>query len=1031
MNGPVRVFCVSVVVVAAVPVTAHHTDGPVSFSRQIRGIFSDRCFKCHGPDEAQRQAGLRLDEQAAALAELDSGTRAIVPGDIDTSEVIVRLTSNDPDVKMPPADSGKTVSAEEIDLLKRWIEQGAEWRRHWAFEPVVRPVIPEHDSQLHPIDYFIRNRLEREGLTPSPEADPVALMRRVSLDLTGLPPTPEEVDSFLSDTSAGAYERLVDRLLASPRCGEHMARYWLDIARYGDTHGLHLDNYREMWAYRDWVVDALIRNKPWDVFITEQLAGDLLPEPTQDQLIATGFNRCNVTTSEGGSIAEEVHVRNVVDRTVTTGTAFLALTLDCSRCHDHKFDPLTMKDFYSLYAYFNSIDGTPLDGNKKDHGPVISLHTDEQAQRLSVLKKGKSTAEAERAVFLEKTPFTEPAKPKERLHAEHREFVWIEDSIPARSETGGQLWKFSGEKWEPVFSGSASTRLDTLHFQESRFLGAPAPLRVGEDDVLFCYAYVDPQSPPPALMLQFHSDDWEHRAFWGADIIGRGKPSTPSRFHVGDLPKSGEWVRLEVRAADVGLQPGDIIDGWSVGQHNGGVWWDRGGIVSRIEQSPWHDSLNVWQKDISTAADGLPVDVRHAVTKPAEQRSEDEFKVLKDYFLNYVWSSIESYRVRVDTIDQAIAEIENSVPTTLVFRETTEPKPAHMLRRGEYDRKGEEVDRGVPAALPGLPEGAPPNRLGLAQWLTSPNHPLTSRVAVNRFWQQFFGTGLVKTSEDFGSQGEPPSHPKLLDWLSAEFMDPQMLGAVDRWDSKHLIRQIVKSAAYRQSAAVSPELLQKDPENRLLARGPRFRLDAETLRDQALFTSGLLYEQLGGPSVKPPQPEGLWQVVGFVGSNTAVFRPDHGHDLVHRRSLYTFIKRTSPPPQMSTFDGPSRENCVVRRERSNSPMQALLMMNDPQYVECARALAERTLQETDNSDVARAVFLLRQCVLRQPTPEEVKGLVDDYRAFRDDYEANSQAARALIRVGEPEPSDDVDPADLAAWTMVANLVLNLDEVMNK
>ena len=1027
-----KLFAKVVLTLLLVPSSAARADETISFSRQIRGILSDRCFKCHGPDEAQRQAGLRLDEHAAALAELDSGTRAIVPGNPAASELIARLTSDDPDLRMPPEDSGKTVAAAEIALLKRWIEQGAEWGQHWAFEPVVRPDIPDSDPKLRPIDHFIRARLNREGLTPAEEADRVVLMRRVSLDLTGLPPTPEEADFFIADSSPDAYERLVDRLLALPRYGEHIARYWLDVARYGDTHGLHLDNYREMWAYRDWVVSAFNSNKPYDVFITEQLAGDLLPQSTQDQLIATGFNRCNVSTSEGGSIAEEVHVRNVVDRTVTTGTAFMALTLDCTRCHDHKFDPLTMKDFYSLYAYFNSIDGNPLDGNKKDHGPVIPVYTEEQQEQLPKLKAETSKAEAALDAFLQKTDFTEPSEPKSRRHPEPQEFVWIEDTIPARATAGGLAWKFSSEKWDPVFSGELSVRLDTLHFQDSQFHKAPSPLRVGEDDVLFCYVYLDPKEPPEALMVQFHSVNWAHRVYWGPNVIQHGEDNTPSRFAAGPLPPAGEWVRLEVRTTDVGLQPGAVIDGWSVGQQTGGAWWDRAGIVSRIDQSPSYDSLIAWQQAQSSAvAQGLPDNVRKALEKPADKRTDEESEEIRDYFLNYIWAPVQPYRAQIDEIDRSIAAIEDNVPTTLVFREKEEAKPAHMLARGEYDRKGDEVERGVPAVLPALPDGAPANRLGLAQWLTSQEHPLTSRVAANRIWQQFFGTGLVKTSEDFGSQGEPPSHPGLLEWLSSEFMDPQLSGANHRWDVKHLMKQIVMSAVYRQSAAMNPEVLQRDPENRLLARGPRFRLDAETLRDQALFTSGLLYEQLGGPSVKPPQPHGLWKVVGFTGSDTAVFKPDHGHEAVHRRSLYTFIKRTSPPPQMSTFDGPSRESCVIRRERSNSPMQALLMMNDPQYVECARALAEQTLQEAGSAAKQRAVFLLRQCVLRQPSAKEIDGLVKDYRAYHAEYSADMDAARALIHVGELAPPEDADPAELAAWTMVANLVLNLDEVVNK
>ena len=555
---------------------------------------------------------------------------------------------------------------------------------------------------------------------------------------------------------------------------------------------------------------------------------------------------------------------------------------------------------------------------------------------------------------------------------------------------------------------------------------------VGEDDVLFAHVYLDPAETPLTLALQFHSGNWEHRAYWGADQMKQGTNGTPSRFPAGPLPKAGEWVRLQVRASDVGLKPGDVVDGLSIGQHTGGAWWDKAGIVSRIDQSAWYDSQIAWERDERrNGAIGLPKGVRKSINKPSAERSQEEVTSVDKYFLRYVWSSVEPYRTRLDQIDLGIAAMENNVPTSLVYREKAEPKPAHLLRRGEYDQKGDVVERGTPAVLPPLPKDAPANRLGLARWLTSPEHPLTSRVAVNRFWQQFFGTGLVKTSEDFGSQGEPPSHPDLLDWMSAEFIDPQEPGASHRWDVKHLMRHIVMSEAYRRAATVTKTQLQLDPRNRLFARGPRFRLDAETLRDQALFVSGLLYEKLGGPSVKPPQPEGLWKVVGFTGSDTAIFKADVGHEAVHRRTLYTFVKRTSPPPQMSTFDAPSRESCVIRRERSNSPMQALLLMNDPQYVECARGLAERVLDEAGSTTKSQAAFLLRQCVLRQPTEDEVRAIVEDYQLFHEEYTADPERANALIAIGDWPPPDNVSAVDLASWTMMANLVLNLDEIVNK
>jgi len=1020
-------------VVFATPATAADT---VSFSRQIRGILSDRCFQCHGPDEGQRQTDLRLDVQESATAELDSGERAIVPGDAAASELIQRLTTDDPDLRMPPVDIGKTVSAEEIALLKKWIEEGAEWGQHWAFEPIIRPEVPPSSANAsQPIDAFVVARLDQEGLAAAPRADRTTLLRRVSLDLTGLPPTPSEVDAFLTDDSSDAWERVVDRLLASPRYGEHMARYWLDVARYGDTHGLHLDNFREMWAYRDWVVDAFNSNKPYDVFITEQLAGDLLPDATQDQLIASGFNRCNVTTSEGGSIAEEVHVRNVVDRVVTTGTAFMALTMDCSRCHDHKFDPLTMKDFYSFYAFFNSFDGNPLDGNKKDHAPVIQVFTDEQQTQLSRLNDARDAIEHKMDEIQASVKYTEPAEPAQRVLSEPVDYVWIEDELPVGAKATSKAWKFAGDP-QPVFSGKLSNELVASGLEQNVVQEIPQKLMVAEGDVLFCHVYLDPKNPPKQIMLQFHADNWEHRAYWGENLIPWGTDATPSRLHVAPLPKAGEWVRLEVKAASVGLAPGTAINGWACTQHDGRVFWDHAGIRGLTNRTPWYDSFANWLMDMRAIQGAtLPEETKALVTKAENELSEDENTQLQRYFKRYAWTAMKEplapFRAELEEVRSQLKSVRDQAGTTLVYKETAKPKTAYMLTRGEYDKKAGEVSRGVPEVLPEFPKDAPMNRLGVAQWLTSPQHPLTSRVTVNRLWQQFFGVGLVRTSEDFGSQGEPPSHPLLLDWLSAEFMAPKQPGAQHAWDVKHLTRQIVLSTTYRQSAVVTPELLERDPENRLLARGPRFRLDAETLRDQALFVGGLLYEKLGGPSVKPPQPKGLWNAVGYTDSNTANFSPDEGHEAVHRRTLYTFIKRTSPPPQMSTFDGPSRESCVVRRERSNSPMQALLLMNDPQYVECARGLAERVLREASQSEEKQAEFALRQCVLRKPTDQEIKGVVDDYHAFLTEYTADPEAAKALIQVGENPPAEDLDPIQLAAWTMVANLVLNLDEFINK
>jgi len=782
---------------------------PVNFAREIRPILSDNCFTCHGPDDQKRKASLRLDTREGAFGRLKGGDLAINPGKPDESDLIFRIESDDPDLRMPPQKSGKQLTAAQIAVLRRWIEQGATSSTHWAFEPPRKPALPQVKNLGWPvteIDRLILARLEAEGLSPAPQAGKSTLIRRVTLDLTGLPPTPTEVDAFLSDPSESAYERVIDRLLESPRYGEHMARFWLDAARYGDTHGLHLDNYREIWLYRDWVIRAFNSNKPFDNFIVEQLAGDLLPNPSSDQLIATGYNRCHVSTNEGGSIEEEVYVRNIVDQVDTNGTVFLGLTTGCARCHDHKYDPIRTKDYYQLFAFFNNIDGPPMDGNAARWAPIMQVPVPRQA---------------------------------EALRAADAQIAGLKQKIAAASAQAASAYDF----------------------------------------------------------------------------------------------------------------------------------------------------------------------VEHAYATTSEL--------------------VEPLRSKLEQAQRTRKQLDEQIPTTLVFREKAgEPKPAFLLKRGEYDQKGEKVGRAVPAFLPPLPPGAPVNRLGFAQWLVAPNHPLTARVAVNRFWLQVFGTGLVKTAEDFGAQGEPPSHPELLDWLAVQFRE-------DGWDVKRFMKRLVMSATYRQSSRLTPEALTKDPANRLLARGPRFRLDAEMLRDQAFFASGILVETVGGPSVKPPQPSGLWEAVGYTDSNTAHFAADTGVEKIHRRSLYTFWKRTSPPPQMTTFDAPSREACQVRRERTNTPLQALLLMNEPQFIEAARTLAERTLREGGRASDDRLAYMFRLVNSRSPDTKDLAELSSALKDLTAHYTKQPEAARRLIAAGETNPDPRYNPTELAAWTMIGNVILNLDEAITK
>ncbi len=1015
------------VLLSRVPTTLA-AEKSIDFNRQIRPLLSDKCYACHGPNEAAREGGFRLDKKDSALGEADSGAHPIVPGDPAASEVYERLTTDDEFQRMPPAETNKSLAPEEIELIRRWIEQGAVWKEHWAFVAPQRPPLPEVQNKVWPrneLDYFILSRLEQEELHPAAEADKTTLIRRVTFDLTGLPPTPDEVDAFLADDSPEAYERLVDRLLESPHYGEHMARYWLDAARYGDTHGLHLDNYREMWPYRDWVVNALNDNMPYDRFVIEQLAGDLLPEPSLDQLIATGFNRCHVTTNEGGSIAEEVYVRNVVDCVVTTGTVFMGMTFDCTRCHDHKYDPFTMNDFYSMFAFFNSMDGSPMDGNRKDPAPVVSVLTAQQESQIAGLRAKIDSLQTEIRNQLAAYEYVEPETPSEPKLSEPKEFVWIDDEVPAGAKAEGG-WEFVDS---PVHSGKKASKRTAEGLSQHFFSGASQPLRVAEGDRLFAFVYLDPKNPPKEIMLQFNDGSWDHRAYWGGDHIDWGTADTPSRRAMGSLPEAGQWVRLEVPAAHVGLNAGAQINGWAFTQFDGTVYWDKAGITTTAEQKPIYDSLAIWLRDQQAAKGaGLPDPIKALVQTEEAKRTDPQRRQLRDHFVEHIYVGtrevFDPLHQQVDDATKQITQIENSAATTMIFREASSPKPSYFLHRGEYDQKKHEVPRATPPVLPPLPEGAPMNRLGFARWLVDPSHPLTARVEVNRLWLQVFGTGIVKTAEDFGSQGEVPSHPELLDWLAVQFRE-------SGWDVKGLMKTIVMSATYRQSSRTSPELVRRDPGNRLLARGPRFRLDAEMLRDQALAVSGLLVDERGGPSVKPPQPDGLWFAVGYSGSNTVRFKKDEGPDKVFRRTLYTFIKRTAPPPQLSTLDAPSREACCVRRERTNTPLQALLLLNDPQYFEAARALGQRILREDGDSPQAKAERMFRLCTARPPKPAELAELVKLYEDNLQQFQDDVDAARQLIAVGESKPDESLDPAASAAWTIVANTVLNLDEVVTK
>jgi hypothetical protein len=1009
----------------------------IDFNRDIRPILSNNCFKCHGFDDKTRQANLRLDTRDGGTTRLMSGNRAVVPGKSGESALMTRVTASDEKDRMPPVSTGKILTPQQIELLRRWIDQGAEWREHWSFIPPQRPAPPavKHEPLVrNPIDRFVLARLAAAGIEPSPPADRVTLIRRVTYDLTGLPPTPAEVDAFLADESPPAYERLVERLLASPRYGEHMARYWLDAARYGDTHGLHLDNERSMWPYRDWVIEAFNRNLPFDQFTIEQLAGDLLPAATRDQHVASGFNRCNVTTSEGGSIDDEVLVRYAVDRVETTGTVWLGLTLGCAVCHNHKFDPVSQTEFYRLYSFFGSAADRAMDGNALLPPPTLKLPTAEQTARLKWFDDQVAVSQKNIQTLLAKLRYDEPAAP-DAGPSEPREFVWIDDSLPSNAVAQGDTaWKFVTPP-SPVYSGERASTRTAPGLSQHFFTGAQPGLALGEGDRLFAYCYLDAQNPPKEIMLQFNDGTWEHRAYWGEDAIAWGAANTPGRVAMGPLPELGKWVRLEVPADKVGLKPDSMLNGWAFTQFAGTVYWDKAGIVTRTpQQGDGFDSQIAWEAyERSRSKSSVPAPVRDAIKVEPAKRNDDQKRLVRDYFLEHIYTRTRALfgppHAQTELMTKQRSELDATIPSTLVMAEMPQPRETFVLIRGAYNKKGEKVTAGVPAILPPLPMDAPPNRLGLARWLVDPGHPLTARVTVNRFWQQCFGHGLVRTANDFGAQGEPPTHPDLLDWLASEFVAPTVASAKP-WDVKHLMRLMVTSYTYRQASRVTPELQRRDPENGLLARGPRFRMDAEVVRDMALATSGLLADKIGGKSVKPYQPPGLWEAVGFVGSNTREFRGESGEAL-YRRSMYTFWKRTCPPPSLVTFDAPSRETCTVRRARTNTPLQALVLMNDEQYVEAARHLARRMIVEGGSQPHDRLAYGFRLTTARRPETREMDVMLSLFNQQLAHYKTEKEAAVKLLSVGESKRDEALEPTEYAAWTMMANLLLNLDETVTK
>ena len=1028
----------------------------VRFNRDVKPILSQNCFQCHGPDDKHRAAGLRLDQRDAAMKPAESGAAALVPNDPEQSELLKRVTSTDADLHMPPADSGKVLTAEQVDTLRRWIEQGAKYEGHWAFEKVESPAVPEvateHSSFVaNPIDSFIIAKLQTQGLKPSPEANRVTLLRRATLDITGLPPTLEEIEAFLNDDSPKAWENVVDRLLASPHYGERMAISWLDNARYADSNGFQVDSSREMWAWRDWVIKAYNSNMPFNQFTIEQLAGDMLANATQDQIIATGFNRNHRLNGEGGRIEQEWFVETVIDRVETTGLTWLGLTLNCCRCHDHKYDPVSQREFYQLFAYFNSVEESgvlaPTTKRAENTPPLMTLVTPELEQQQADLQKTVADATTHRDVIAKTLP--ELAKAWE-AHVKQRQTraVWQLREPRSVTSVGGATFKrLDDGSW--LASGAnppndeyrieiplESNRLSGILLETLPDPSLPAQSLGRGSNGNFVLTGVSAElqvgdAAPVAVALKKVQADYEQPNYTAAKIRvnvlpkeGRGPASSGWAIDGNDPAKKLARRVFFAPESPVDAAVGAVLivrmtHDSQFGDHN----------LGRIRVSV----SDADSDQVGLGDGGLPVDIRTILDVAQESRTAEQTAQLHKYFREQTDNPIRKAQSALTDAQAKLADFNANLPTTMVMKET-KPREAFILTRGEYDRPTDKVERATPAFLPPLPEGSSNDRLGFAQWVVSDSNPLTARVWVNREWERFFGTGLVKTSENFGSQAEYPSHPELIDWLADQFMHPTTLPLVDgksaqAWDMKALQKLILMSATYRQTSYTDEHRLALDPENRLLSRGPRFRLSAELIRDQALAVSGLLVNKIGGPSVRPYMPEGVWDETSKYGDLRG-YKHDKGEGL-YRRTMYTIWKRTAAPPSLLLFDATNREVCTIKRSRTNTPLQALALLNEVTFVEAAKALALRVVKEGGSTDSDRLIYGFRLVTGRSPSVKEQQVLIEGLQSDRATFTQSPEAAAQLLKVGEFAVKSTLEPVELATWTTTANVLLNLDEFVTR
>lgn len=1028
----------------------------LAYGRDILPILSDNCFLCHGPAESTREADLRLDDYEAAIA-----SDALSPGDPATSLLVERILSTDPELQMPPPESNKKLTDAQKSMLQQWIAEGAEYQDHWSFVP------PKKSGDLrneNPVDFFTRQKLKQVGLSLSPDADPNVLIRRITLDLTGLPPTPEHVANFIADSKDRgmdvAYESAVDRLLASPAYGERMALAWLDAARYGDTSVMHADGPRDMWPWRDWVIDAYNANMSFKQFTIEQLAGDLIPDATIDQKVAAGFNRNHATSDEGGAFAEELRVEYVVDRVQTTSTVWLGLTMECSQCHDHKYDPISQKEYYQFFAYFNNTADPGMQSRKGNQSPVVEVIDEEHEAKLADLK---GQVESVREKIDAHRPSIEPQfvawakkatedamKSKEESTEEPKELEGLAHWYPLDESEGNELGnRLTGTsvtlergKLESVErEGGIALKLNG----STQFLSsANAPnLKFNEPFSFAAWIKSDGKSGGAVFSRMDVANGHRGYDLWiqgrnvGTHVINKW-PSNALKVVSKDQLQPDQWHHVVV-SYDGGQKAEGVkifIDGklsenkveqdsldatietevpFKIGSRSSGANW-KGEV----------DDIRIYERSLTEPEVPLAKNdpINGILATPDDQRSEEQNETIRRFYLANEDTEHQNLNAELAKATKQFSDAQAKPVTSMTMEDNAENKMrmTFVLDRGQYDspKEDEPVAAGVPAALPPLSDDAPPNRLGLAHWLTQPDHPLTARVAVNRYWMMFFGEGLVRTAGDFGAQGTPPTHPDLLDWLAVDFVD-------SGWDTKRMIKQLVMSKTYRQSSRQESIHHQKDPVNEWLSRSPRFRLQGEMIRDQALAVSGLLVDQLGGPGVKPYQPPNIWNEVSLNGGLR--YPQDKGGKL-YRKSMYTYWKRSSPMPNMLIFDAPSREKCVVQRARTNTPLQALVTLNDPQFVEAARALAQRLIQ-SETEDTQRIELAYQLCTSRSANEREQAVAAQLLADQRERFAASPENATKFLAVGDSPRDESIEPAEHAAWTVIAQLILNLDETLTR